>query len=273
MTIKEVEQKTGLGRSNIRFYEKEKLINPSKNSSNGYKDYSQEDVNKIKKVAYLRTLGISVESIRSVISNEISLYEVVKCQSVKLEEQITELKNSKKMCDKMLQSDTLNFEVLNIEEYIINENEYWKKNKKLLGFDSVGFLYKWGNVVTWSVLLLFCIIVAILSYPKLPSEIPVQWNEGIATSWVNKYFIFAFPAACVLVRYILRPIMYNKLQMSTLHTGMITEYLANSFCLVILSVEVFTILFLVGVLKSIEIVLIVEAVILIGLLFIGMRKI
>ena len=31
MTIKDVEQKTGLGRSNIRFYEKEKLIEPVKN--------------------------------------------------------------------------------------------------------------------------------------------------------------------------------------------------------------------------------------------------
>lgn len=55
MTIKDVEQKTGLGRSNIRFYEKEKLIEPVKNINNGYKDYSQEDVDKIKKIAYLRT--------------------------------------------------------------------------------------------------------------------------------------------------------------------------------------------------------------------------
>ena len=31
MTIKEVEERTGLTRSNIRFYEKEKLIEPSRN--------------------------------------------------------------------------------------------------------------------------------------------------------------------------------------------------------------------------------------------------
>ena len=53
MTIKDIEQKTGLRRSNIRFYEKERLIEPAKNSNNGYKDYSQEDVDKIKKIAYL----------------------------------------------------------------------------------------------------------------------------------------------------------------------------------------------------------------------------
>ena len=32
MTIKDVEERTGLSRSNIRFYEKEKLIEPSSNS-------------------------------------------------------------------------------------------------------------------------------------------------------------------------------------------------------------------------------------------------
>ena len=41
MTIKDVEERTGLARSNIRFYEKEKLIEPSRNESNGYRDYSE----------------------------------------------------------------------------------------------------------------------------------------------------------------------------------------------------------------------------------------
>ena len=44
MTIKEVEQITGLTRSNIRFYEKEKLISPERNANNGYREYSEEDI-------------------------------------------------------------------------------------------------------------------------------------------------------------------------------------------------------------------------------------
>lgn len=31
MTIKEVEERTGLARSNVRFYEKERLIEPARN--------------------------------------------------------------------------------------------------------------------------------------------------------------------------------------------------------------------------------------------------
>ena len=87
MTIKDVEKRTGLSRSNIRFYEKEKLIEPSRNENNGYRDYSENDVENIKKIAYLRTLGISIEDIRNIISEKATLkdtlekqYEVLKSQ-------------------------------------------------------------------------------------------------------------------------------------------------------------------------------------------------
>ena len=73
MTIKEVEKLTGLSRSNVRFYEKEKLIVPVRNERNGYRDYSNSDIENLKKIAYLRTLGISIEDIRSIISENVSL--------------------------------------------------------------------------------------------------------------------------------------------------------------------------------------------------------
>ena len=76
MTIKDVEERTGLSRSNIRFYEKEKLIEPSRNESNGYRDYSENDVENIKKIAYLRTLGISIEDIRSIISEKVIIFSL-----------------------------------------------------------------------------------------------------------------------------------------------------------------------------------------------------
>lgn len=63
MTIKEVEELTGLTRSNIRFYEKEGLFIPSRNA-NGYREYSQDNVEEIKKIAYLRTLGLSYTCIK-----------------------------------------------------------------------------------------------------------------------------------------------------------------------------------------------------------------
>ena len=71
MNVKEVEERTGLTRSNIRFYEREKLIEPSRNDKNGYRDYSEKDVVNIQKIAYLRTLEISIEDIRNIISEQV----------------------------------------------------------------------------------------------------------------------------------------------------------------------------------------------------------
>ena len=98
MTIKDVEERTGLSRSNIRFYEKEKLIEPSRNESNGYRDYSENDVENIKKIAYLRTLGISIEDIRSIISEKVTLQEMLEKQKEVLKNQITDLNKAKLMC-------------------------------------------------------------------------------------------------------------------------------------------------------------------------------
>lgn len=97
MTIKDVEERTGLSRSNIRFYEKEKLIEPSRNESNGYRDYSENDVENIKKIAYLRTLGISIEDIRSIISEKVTLQEMLEKQKEVLKNQITDLNKAKLM--------------------------------------------------------------------------------------------------------------------------------------------------------------------------------
>lgn len=86
MTIKEVEQRTGLTRSNIRFYEKEQLIIPARNEGNGYREYSEEDVSNLKKIAYLRTLGISIEDICKLLKKEADLFDVVKTQKGILEQ-------------------------------------------------------------------------------------------------------------------------------------------------------------------------------------------
>lgn len=64
MTIKELEQELGLDRANIRFYEKEGLIHPAR-LANGYRDYSQEDLNELRRIRLLRRLGVSIEEIRA----------------------------------------------------------------------------------------------------------------------------------------------------------------------------------------------------------------
>lgn len=273
MTIKEVEEQTGLTRSNIRFYEKEKLIEPSRNSKNGYRDYSEKDIEIIKKIAYLRTLEISIEDIRSIISDKVSLIEIIEKQTQTIQAQIEGLNIAKIMCERMLEAGNVSFDELQVERYVTDLETYWSDNKPVFKLDSVSFLYIWGSLITWTIITSLCLIIGILSYTKLPSEIPVQWDHGIAASVVDKKFIFVYPLACIIIRVLLRPVIYVRLLMNHPYGELITEYLSNYLCFIALSVELFSILFVLELVKSVVAVLLVDTVVLIGILIAGITKI
>lgn len=273
MTIKEAEEQTGLTRSNIRFYEKEKLIQPSRNDRNGYRDYSEKDIENIKKIAYLRTLEISIEDIRNIISDKVSLTEIIEKQAATLQTQIKGLHKAKIICERMLESGNISFDELQVEKYTEDLETYWADNKPIFKTDSVRFLYIWGGLVTWVIITCLCLTISILAYPKLPEEIPVQWNNGIAASVVDKKFIFVYPLACICIRVLLKPVIYVKFLMNCLYGELITEYLLNYLCFIVLSAEIFSVLFVHGLIKSVVAVLLVDTVILIGILIAGITKI
>ena len=272
MTIKEVEEQTGLSRSNVRFYEKEKLITPVRNESNGYRDYSASDIENIKKIAYLRTLGISIEDIRNVIEEKAPLREVLQKQNDMLNGQIADLNRAKILCEKMLDAENMEYDDLKVEQYVTELEDYWNDNRPVFKVDSVSFLYIWGSFVTWAVITIVCLLTALLSYANLPQEIPVQWSDGQASSVVNKIFIFAYPAVCIVIRYLIRPVIYAKLRMNNRYEEIIAEYLSNYMCFIVLSAEVFSVLFIYGVVKNIVAVLAVDTAVFIGLLIAGLIK-
>lgn len=272
MTIKEVEERTGLPRSNVRFYEKEKLIEPSRNERNGYRDYSENDVENIKKIAYLRTLGISVEEIRSILSEKVTLREILERQKEALSDQMMDLNRARLLCEKMLDEENVSYEKLQVEQYVMELDDYWNNYPAVFKLDSVSFLYLWGSMLIWTILTGLCLMIGVLSYSKLPTEIPVQWSNGVATSLVNKNWMFICPVVCIVIRYLLKPFIYVKLQMNNYCGEMVTEYLTNYMCFLVLSIEIFSILFTFGVVKSIVLLLFVNTVVFIGLLIVGLTK-
>ena len=127
-------------------------------------------------------------------------------------------------------------------------------------------------MLTWTTITALCLIIGALSYSKLPTEIPVQWSKGAATSFVNKNLIFICPVICIIIRYLLKPFIYVKLQMNNYYGEIITEYLTNYMCFIVLSVEIFSILFTFGVVKSVVALLFVITAVFIGLLVVGLIK-
>ena len=72
MTIKELENKTGMTRANIRFYESEGLLSPRR-LDNGYRDYSEEDARTLEKIRLLRQLQLDLDTIRKVQQGALTL--------------------------------------------------------------------------------------------------------------------------------------------------------------------------------------------------------
>ncbi|MGF7143344.1 DNA-binding transcriptional MerR regulator [Anaerotaenia torta] len=272
MTIKEVEERTRLSRSNIRFYEKEKLIAPVRNENNGYREYTEEDIENIKKIAFLRTLDISIEEIRKIMLYETELSEIISIQYQKLDTQIEELQSAKSLCSRMLQIDNLNINDLKVEQYADDVDHYWSENKKVFKLDSVSFFYMWGGFITWGFITVLCLIVAALAYPSLPDKIPVQWSGGNVSSSVSKVFLFAYPLACILIRFFFKPYIWRWLQINAPYSENIANYITNFMCFVAFSIEIFTILFIAGIVKHITNILLIDTVVLIGLPLLGLMK-
>ena len=76
MHIKDIETRTGLSRANIRYYEQEGLVHPDR-ARNGYRDYSQEDLDTLLRVRLLRRLDVPIEEIRAMQAGELDLSDVL----------------------------------------------------------------------------------------------------------------------------------------------------------------------------------------------------
>lgn len=69
MLINEVSKSTGLTKKAIEYYTMQELVTP-KILENGYRDYSQKDIEVLNKISILRKLDISTEDIKNILSDE-----------------------------------------------------------------------------------------------------------------------------------------------------------------------------------------------------------
>ena len=101
MKIHEVETLVGITKKNIRFYEQEGLLNPSRNQENGYRDYCDEDVRTLQQIKLLRKLGLPLEEIRRLQTGVLTVADAMNRHCVILERQQKSLAQSQALCESM----------------------------------------------------------------------------------------------------------------------------------------------------------------------------
>jgi DNA-binding transcriptional MerR regulator len=111
MKINEAEQLLGITKANIRFYEKEGLLSPSRNES-GYRDYSGGDIALLKQIVILRKLGIPVQKIGDILDGALPLQDALEENITSLNAQIEALNGALALTNQLRQEneDTLDTE-------------------------------------------------------------------------------------------------------------------------------------------------------------------
>ncbi|MDU6783786.1 MerR family transcriptional regulator [uncultured Peptoniphilus sp.] len=103
MKRNEVEKITGLRRKAILYYEEKKLISPAIEENN-YRDYSEEDLNRLIKISLYRRIGLNVSEIKNILdSNKNETGKILRDRDYKVELE----KVKKDLLERIIRGDDL----------------------------------------------------------------------------------------------------------------------------------------------------------------------
>ena len=105
MNIKQASKQSGVSAPNIRFYEKEGLLDPARLPGNDYRDYTEQDIRALRFIRMLRMLDVPLPVIRSVLAGDASLGSVLREQKTALEQRAKQLEGAARFCAELARQD------------------------------------------------------------------------------------------------------------------------------------------------------------------------
>lgn len=124
MEIKRAEEATGVSRQNIRFYEKQGLLHPARNKRNSYREYSEEDILRLKQIRLFRKLGMPIEEIRRLLDGEEDFRLALQEQERRLAAEEENLKASRQFIRKI---HAASLEEMDVDYYLRTMEEEEKR--------------------------------------------------------------------------------------------------------------------------------------------------
>lgn len=125
MTIKDLESKVGVSKTNIRYYEREGLLTPKRNEENNYREYSQEDVAQLERIKVLRILGVPISDIRRLGTGKTTLDQVMEHRLALIKEEEKNLEAVRRVCENIRQMD-LSYDAV-AENLLDEDNASWNE--------------------------------------------------------------------------------------------------------------------------------------------------
>ncbi len=137
MLINDVAKIVGMSQKAIRFYENKKLLRVSR-TSNGYRDYSSENIETLNKIKLLRVAGVSIADIKLLFDGIVNTEELLKKRKKELEYEFGIRSKQVSVCEEAIQS-LINEQYNNsyeLEEKESNSySEYSDSDELIVGID------------------------------------------------------------------------------------------------------------------------------------------
>lgn len=136
MRINKVEELVGITKKNIRFYEEKGLLNPERNTENGYREYSDEDVAMLQKIKLLRQLSIPIEEILKLQKGYLTLEDCMRRHMIFLDREEENVRQKKSICAQ-LEAEGQQLSTMDTEKYLLLMEQMEKEGVRFMNVKNV----------------------------------------------------------------------------------------------------------------------------------------
>ncbi|MEG0765926.1 MAG: MerR family transcriptional regulator [Pseudoflavonifractor sp.] len=192
MKINQVEERVGITKRNIRYYEKEGLLSPGRNSENGYRDYGEADVEVLKKIKLLRKLDLPMEEIRRMQVGTLTLDDAMRRHIIALERTRVNIGTMQALCSTLLEAGA-QLPTLDADRYLADMARMEEGGTKFVNIKKKDTRSKYiGPIVAAGVFIAFmAVIIAFLVWA-------MAVDPANAPPWGLFLFIIAIPAVIII---------------------------------------------------------------------------
>ena len=191
MNISAVETKTDLSKANIRFYESEGLITPAR-LENGYRDYTEDNIDTLMKIKLLRELRVPMEKIRALQDGTEDMRAILEAQFEYFASEQEGISHADKVCRSIF-DDGAEYESLDAAKYLTELHTPQNVSDEYLSADAIPYeAHPWYRYFARSVDLGIYTILSLFVFFVLPrTSVDSLGNlKSIAISYVSFLFMF-----------------------------------------------------------------------------------
>ena len=196
MKTHELEKELGISKHTIFYYEKEGIVTPQRDD-NGYRSYSQDDLQKLIMVKFLRNLNISIDDVKAILNNELDFKECLEINQIHLEKQIKSLEEVQENIEMYVRKD---LPMLPALQQIQREVKNYK-----LGYQKTTDIVSLGRRLTKK------LAIKKFLYKFIPTLLIVLFISAPSTTTVQKIIFVIFISLLITTGFIAADFQFSQL--------------------------------------------------------------